>query len=209
MRTLCGGINGFTLIEVLLAMVITSMIALLAYTGLSTAMTAAEGHEGQAQQIAAIQLPLTVIERDIRHAVSRPIRDEYDEEEAAFVGQNFNDYPLILTRSAWDNPRELARSDLQRVRYLLQNDELWRESWSVLDRLSETDGQQRTLLLKGVENLQLAFLKADPSTTRPSGIGGEWVDDWEEKEALPRAVEIKIELANFGELRRVYSIPSK
>ena len=67
---------GFTLIEVILAVAITTFVALLAYTGLSTSMTAAEQHGKQAQLIADIQLPLTIIERDIRHAINRTIVDE-------------------------------------------------------------------------------------------------------------------------------------
>ena len=68
---------GFTLVEVLLAMAITAFVGLLAYNGLSTSMTASEVHSEQAKQIGDIQLPLTVIERDIRNAVVRPVRDEY------------------------------------------------------------------------------------------------------------------------------------
>ena len=52
---------GFTLIEVMLAMLITTFVAMLAYSGLSTAIIAAEGHEEQAQQIADIQLPLACL----------------------------------------------------------------------------------------------------------------------------------------------------
>jgi len=94
-------IAGFTLIEVLLAMGITTFVALLAYSGLSASITAAESQQLQAQQIVDIQLPLTVLERDIRNAVARPIRDEYDDRVEALVGGAFNDYLLVLTRRGW------------------------------------------------------------------------------------------------------------
>ncbi|WP_240554795.1 type II secretion system minor pseudopilin GspJ [Oceanicoccus sagamiensis] len=199
---------GFTLIEVMLAMLITAFVAMLAYSGLSTSIIAAEGHEEQAQQIAAIQLPLTVLERDIRNAVARSINNEYDDVEGAMVGGTFSDYPLTLTRRGWHNPRGLARGELQRVRYMLEDNELWRESWSVLDRNSEYDGQQRTLLLKGVDNLEIAFLNAGSAGASSSSLGGEWVDSWEDNERLPLAIDIKFELENFGEVRRVFSITS-
>ena len=86
---------GFTLIEVLLAMGITTFVALLAYSGLSASITAAESQQLQAQQIVDIQLPLTVLERDIRNVVARPIRDEYDDRVEALVGGAFNDYLLV------------------------------------------------------------------------------------------------------------------
>jgi general secretion pathway protein J len=200
--------NGFTLIEVLLAMAITGFVGLLAYSGLSTSMIAADEHEQQASRIAAIQLPLTVIERDVRHAVARAIRDEYGDREAPMLGGSLNDYPLILTRRDWDNPRQLPRSELQRVRYVLENNQLWRQSWAVLDRLSEEEGQQNTLLLEGVENLELAFLDGNSSGAAQSPLGGEWVDDWDDPDRLPLALEIKLELENFGEVTRVFSIPT-
>ncbi|MCP3908221.1 MAG: type II secretion system minor pseudopilin GspJ [Oceanicoccus sp.] len=197
---------GFTLIEVMLAMLITAFVAMLAYSGLSTSIIAAEGHEEQAQQIADIQLPLTILERDIRNAVARPINNEYGDVEAALVGGALSDYPLSLTRRGWHNPRELPRGELQRVRYVLEDDELWRESWSVLDRNSEYGGQQRTLVLKGVINLELAFLNGNSAGASSSVLGGEWVDIWDDPDNLPLAVDIKFELENFGEVRRVFSI---
>ncbi len=198
--------SGFTLIEVMLAMVITAFIAMLAYSGLNAAITAATQHEKQAQQLADIQLPLTIIERDIRHAVLRPIVDEYDETQPAFFGGAISDYVLILTRRAWDNPRFLPRGDLQRVRYSLENDELWRESWSVLDRMSDEEGMHRTRLLTGVLNLDLSFLDGNSVNGNQSTLGGEWVDNWEKKNELPLALEIGLTVQNFGELKRVFSI---
>jgi general secretion pathway protein J len=198
--------QGFTLIEVLLAMAITAFIALLANSGLSTAITASEQHEVQADMIADIQLPLTVLERDIRHAVLRPVTDEYGEKVAALEGGSFNEVVLMLTRRGWDNPRGLARGDLQRVHYRIENEELWRDSWSVLDRVTEEDSQQQTLLLKGVTNFEIQFLDGGSTNASSSDIGGEWVDDWE-KATLPLAIEFSFEIERFGEVRRVFSIP--
>lgn len=197
---------GFTLIEVMLAMLITAFVAMLAYSALSTSIIAAEVHEEQAQQIADIQLPLTILERDIRNAIARPINNEYDEVEGALIGGALNDSPLMLTRRGWHNPRELPRGELQRVRYVLEDDELWRESWSVLDRKSEYQGRQRSLILTGVINLELAFLNAGSVNASSSPLGGEWVQNWDDVESLPLAVDIKFELENFGEVRRVISI---
>ncbi len=201
--------QGFTLIEVMLAMAITAFVALLAYNGLSVSITAGEQHEKQAKKLADIQLPLTIVERDIRHAVDRPIRDEYGDPVAAMTGGAVDNYLLRLTRRGWDNPRGLRRGELQRVRYVLEDETLWRESWSVLDRVTEEDSQQRTLLMKAVLNVELAFLDPKAINASDSPLGGEWVDTWDEQEYLPLAVQIKFELEGFGEIRRVYSIPSE
>ena len=201
--------RGFTLVEVMLAMLITSFVAVMAYQGLSAAITAAEGNQEQTQKLADIQLPLTVLERDIRHAVNRPIVDEYEDVEPALSGGELDQYLLQLTRRGWNNPRELDRGELQRVRYVLENDRLWRESWSVLDRQSEERGQQRTLLMDKVERFQLAFLDAGGPGADNSTLGGDWVDSWDKTETLPLAVEIKIDIEGFGEVRRVFGIPSQ
>ncbi|MFT5692889.1 MAG: general secretion pathway protein J [Oceanicoccus sp.] len=199
-------LSGFTLIEVMLAMVITAFIALLAYSGLNVAMTAATQHEKQARQLGDIQLPLTIIERDVRHAVARPIVDGYNEILPAFKGDTVSDHVLMLTRRAWDNPRGLPRGDIQRVRYSLENDELWRESWSVLDRTSDEEGMHRTRLLTGVVNLELNFLDGGSVDGSQSPLGGTWIGSWEKKTELPLALELKLALKNFGEVTRVFSI---
>ena len=88
-------------------------------------------------------------------------------------------------------------------------DELWRESWSVLDRLSEEEGRQRILLLDKVVNFELLFLDAGSINAEQSPLGGEWVEEWDSSEKLPAAVEIMFEVENFGEVRRVFSILSE
>lgn len=200
--------QGFTLIEVMLAMVITAFVAMLAYNGLSAAASAAEQHEIQADRLEAMQLPFTIIERDIRNAVVRPIVDEYGDTVAALSGGSFDDYVLKLTRRGWDNPRGLPRGGLQRVRYQLENEKLWRESWSLLDRLSEEDSQRRTMLLEGVLSIEMAFCNSSTTGASSSPLGCEWVDEWDDQTALPKALELRVELENFGEIRRVYGIPS-
>lgn len=200
--------RGFTLIEVMLAISITSFVALLAYQGLSSAITAAESHERQVKLLSDIQLPLTVMERDIRHVVARPIIDEYGMRRGAMVGGTYNDFPLELTRRGWDNPRGLPRGELQRVRYVLENDVLWRESWSVLDRMSEQDGQRRTRLMSGVTDFKLAFLDSASPNAQQSPLGGEWVEQWDSADRLPAAVDINLEIEKFGKVRRVFGIRS-
>ena len=200
---------GFTLIEVMLAMAITAFIAVIAYTGLSAAINASERQQLQVQMLGNIQLTLTVIERDIRSAVQRPIRDEYGDTRPAMAGGTQQEYLLQLSRAGWDNPAKQRRSELQRVRYLLEDEELWRESWLVLDRLDAEEGQQRVLLIDGVTSVELSFLDDSSSSASQSPLGGEWIDDWNPEAGLvrlPRAVEIRLEIENFGPVRRVFEI---
>ncbi len=203
---------GFTLIEVLLAMAITAFVAVVAYTGLSTAITAAEVNEAQATRLAEVQIAVSLLERDLRHASPRPIIDEYGSMQDALQGGVFTPYPLQLTRIGWDNPRNLRRGEIQRVRYFLEDRELWRQSWAVLDRVGESETEQLVLLLDGVEDFRVRFLRpGDASGFSGEGeVSGDWVAEWNSGAAseMPQAVEFVLEIESFGEARRVIEIVS-
>ncbi|WP_339671098.1 type II secretion system minor pseudopilin GspJ [Dasania marina] len=195
--------RGFTLIEVVLAMAITAFVAALGYSAISTAISTAEQHELKAQELSDVQLALTVLERDIRNAVARPIIDEYSHEQAALSGGDLAEFPLQLTRRGWTNPSEIRRGELQRVRYEFSDNTLWREHWLVLDRVDEDSSKQRVKVIADVESFELRFLK--PNATASNDIGGEWQANWDETQ-LPAALEIKLQVNRFGLVRRVFEI---
>lgn len=200
--------RGFTLLEVLLAMAISATVAVLAYSQLSVAISASEVHQVKAKQLADIQLVLNVMERDIRNVINRPISDEFDEIEGPLFGGELQDALLTFTRGAWDNPQDLPRGELQRVRYRYENRELWRENWSTLDRDNLEDGFAKVLMLSDVADARVSFMKvetpANPVGAKPVSS---WVDSWEKaKEDLPYAVKIELEIDGFGRLSRIYEI---
>ena len=196
--------QGFTLIEVVLAMAITAFVAVLGYNALSVAIDTAEQHEIKAQRLGEVQLALTVLERDSRNAVNRPILDGYGLNQNSVVGGDLADYPLQVTRVGWDNPTDIRRGEIQRVRYEFVDNALWREHWLGLDRLDEDSAKQRVKLLDNVESITVSFLEASGNTNN-SGIGGEWIKDWTVSN-LPLAIQIEIELQDFGVVRRVYEV---
>lgn len=201
--------KGFTLIEVMLAIAITAFVAMLSYNALSAAISSADRHEKKAGKLADIQLALTVLERDIRHAIRRSIRDDFDYEQAALLGGGQEQYILQLTRRGWDNPIGNPRSELQRVRYELEGEELWRESWQMLDRVSEDETLQKVLVLGAVKEFNISFLEGSAGASGSGLLGGEWTDSWDTKDdRLPLAVEIELDIEDFGRVKRVFDVPS-
>lgn len=203
--------KGFTLIEVLLAIAITAVVTLMAYNGLSAAINVAESVEANSEQLADLQLSISVLERDIRHAVNRPIIDGFGDEQVAFAGSETDEYLLLLTRTGWTNYTQTRRAELQRVGYLIEDDELWRESWLVLDRWDDDEYKQRVLLYKGIDEVNIAFLKSidSASVSSSADIELEWLDDWPETAGtneLPEAVEIELEIRDYGKLRRLIEL---
>ena len=196
--------QGFTLLEVVLAIAITAFVAVLGYNALSVAIITAEQHEEKVKQLGDIQLALTILERDGRNIVPRPIVDEYGLKQAALIGGDLTEYPLQLTRRGWDNPLDIRRGELQRVRYEYSDNTIWREHWLVLDRVDENTNKQRVKLIDGVERFKLTFLAQD-NAVAVEGVGGEWQGEWDSN-TLPLAIQIELELTDFGGVRRVFEI---
>jgi len=77
---------GFTLIEVLVAMAITALISVVAYSALSSALSGAESVRSATVRAQQINQTLTLLSRDIRQVVNRSIVDEFDQRAPALSG---------------------------------------------------------------------------------------------------------------------------
>jgi len=202
--------NGFTLIEVLLAMAITALVAVMGYAGLTTAMNAASRHEQTIKRVGEIQTAVSWITRDLRQTMARSILDARGDEQPALLGTLDNEQLLELTHTGWDNPRGQHRSALQRVRYRLDSDGvLWRDYWLALDRLDDEDHLQRVKLLSGVKSLKWQFLDGKSANAKNETLGGEWIEQWpivKNGKYLPLAVQFDLDTNDMGTVHRVIAL---
>ncbi|TXS96282.1 type II secretion system protein GspJ [Parahaliea maris] len=208
---------GFTLVEVLIALAISAFIAAAAYTGLSTVMTGVERTRAEAERTWEINRALNFLSRDLRQFADRPVRDEFGDVEPALQGGPAARFLLSLTRAGWYNPQGHPRSSLERVNYVIEDEALWRESYPVLDRAAETE-PLRVRLLDDVVDMRLLFL-SDIGAVNPSARGTDidtraWPENWVANLsdpgvdlAPPIAVEVQLELEDWGEVRRLYVLP--
>lgn len=198
--------RGFTLLELLVALAVFSIMAVAAYGGLRNVLYTRAAVEEQNQRLAAVQLAVYRLSQDIEQVIPRGIRDEYGEPQAALLGSTLADDRLILTRAGWDNPLGQSRATLQRVAYRLREGRLWRLHWPVLDRGGRIEPRE-TLLLDRVREFKIRFLDQD-----------DWRDDWPplassgderkpDPDRLPRAVEIHLTLEDWGEITRLLLLP--
>ncbi len=196
--------SGFTLLEVVVAVAIFAVMYTIAASGLSSALKSREVVEAQAERLAEVQKGITILARDIEQAVNRPIRDAYADEQPAMSGGSIGSQVLEFTRGGLRNPANYHRSHLQRVGYTLQEGELWRLTWARVDRGLEAEPKYARLLTE-VEGVELRFLGRD----------NQWLDNWpppppsnpeDKQEALPRAVEINIQLKDWGTIRRLLRV---
>ncbi len=167
--------QGFTLLEVLVAVSISALIGVSAVQLLSSVGDTSRATQARAAEIAALQRFNQVVSRDISQFISRPIRDEYGDQQAALLLDS-GDYPLEFTRAGWRNSpvSEDPRSTLQRVafraeeldsdvcepalnrlaeaagvapeEYEGEGDCLVRYYWNVLDRSSDSEAAAQVVV---------------------------------------------------------------
>lgn len=195
--------DGFTLLELLVALAIFGLLAALAYSGLNNVMHVRAATEQHTQRLAQLQTAFLWLERDIEQTVNRPVRDGYGEQLRAVHSEELGHYQLEVTRAGWRNPAARARSNLQRIAYGIDDNQLIRYAWPVLDRAQDTEPLP-TVLLDGVDKLELRFLDAQRqwSTVWPrSGHGGELA------QGQPIAVEVTLETTAEGRIMRLFRVP--
>lgn len=196
--------HAFTLIEVLVSLAIFSILAALAYGALSRTLDSADLLNERMDRLQAIQRTMRLLSEDLQQLSPRPIRDELGDGFGAALDTGFQSgFALELTHGGWSNPIVLPRSTLQRSAYRIEEDELIRYHWTVLDRTLANEALSITLL-NGVESILFRFLLAN----------GDWTEQWppQNRPGLlgarerPRAVEIILTLADEGEIRRLLEV---
>ena len=199
--------RGFTLLEVLIAIVITALIGLGTSQLLSGTIKAQEITQKNSERFEQIQKAILLLSRDIQQINTRAIRDEYGDFQPALTNRNTL-YLFELTRSGWRNPMADERSDLQRVSYELLDGELLRHYWHVLDRSQDSESVFQTLLT-GIEKMSLRFMTEN----------SQWTNTWPPEQdpddenprsrnhQLPKAIEVTIVHEFYGELIKLYDLP--
>lgn len=199
--------SGFTLLELLIALAVFSVVSVMAYSGLNSVLNTEHDTRRQAEQFKRLQMGFVLLGRDVRQALNRPVRDEFGQPQPALAFQlnRLGQTSLELTHSGQRNPGDLPRSHLQRVAYLVDDEQqLVRQVWSVLDRADDSEPYQQ-VLLEGVQRLEIRFLDR----------AREWQSNWPPQAAadntanlseLPLALDIRLVSQRWGELRRLYRV---
>lgn len=199
-----GRSRGFTLMELLVSMAIFTIVGALALSGYTQLVRQSEYVDVRLERVREVQRAMQTLEQDLAQIEPRPIREPLGEARIpAVLAADSVEYLVQFTRSGWSNTAGLARPTLQRVGYRLDQEGLWRDHWAVLDRTLTVEPTRRKLL-GGVRSVKFRFMDA----TR------QWVDRWPvndgaaatDERARPAAVEVTLDLEDWGELRRVVEV---
>ena len=194
-------IRGFTLLELLVAMSVFSILASIAYGGLSAVLTNNDHHERVSQRLSALQTTYVFLQRDIEQAIYRSIRVDETQKLPALYSIPNEDLLLELTRTGWQNPLEQQRSELQRISYHINDGKLYRGYWNSIDR-TQNAIQHETLMLSDFKSIQIRFLDTE----------NKWHSVWppygkdDPNDQLPIAIETTIDSDGFGSIVRLFSL---
>ncbi len=193
--------RGFTLLEILVAAFITGLMLITAYTTIAKSGTHKQRIEARYDRLQEIQLAMRLITKDIAQIQPRPVRDLVGQSQLSAVMTAESEGGIEMTVGGYGNPLNLQRSQQQRVAYQIEEDALYRSQWLVLDRTQGSIPIRRKLV-ENINAMSVRFMNRQL----------EWTDSWPQSrdggnlQELPLAIEITIELEDFGTLRRIVEI---
>lgn len=199
--------NGFTLIEVLIAVTIFAVMSAFAYRALSSILTARERVAEENQKWRSIATFFARLEMDLTNATARDIRNSNNLIENAFVGsQTFakeTEGQLMFTRMGLPGASGTLAAP-QRIGYRIKNGTVEELIWPVLDQAPRTVPSVYTVL-NGVSTLKLRYLSQSNS----------WQESWPPPSIgqstaakIPRAVSVELNLESGEAITRVLMLPS-
>lgn len=194
-------ITAFTLIEILIALFIFSILATITSSALYHAFTTREKLDQQTARLTELQLSISLLQSDIQQFSFRPIREKNFIQRNAFVGQS---QYIEFTRGGLINPQAEKRSTLQRVAYLCENNQLIRRIWPVVDTERPDQYQDKTIL-ENLNSCQFAFL------SNKLEVLEEWrgnaLATLNNQESVPKAVQFKLNSPDWGKGSFLFIIP--
>jgi general secretion pathway protein J len=199
-----GGQAGFTLLEILIAIAIFTIVGAMAMGGYNELSGQSATVEANMDRVRAVQTAVMRISQDLAELEPRPVREPVGDGAQAALKADGRSLDLVsLTRAGWTNTAGLPRATLQRVNYRLENGTLYRDQWAVLDRTLATEPQSIPLLDK-VKVVSLRFM--DASRAWREAWPGQGAAGPQAQRSLPIAVEVTLELEDWGTIVRLIEV---
>jgi general secretion pathway protein J len=199
--------RGFTLIELMVAILILAIMATMAYGAIQNSVANRDVIQANEKRLLEVQTAMRVMSQDFVQLVPRPVRQPVGDGWLPALQGEADGRPLVsFTRGGWANPAGIQRPGLQRVSYVFENGTLRREHWPVLDATLASETIKRELVTK-VRSIRIRYMD----------VGRQWREQWPvqgvapgalpgEDLSRPIAVEVTLELEDWGSIMRVFEV---
>ena len=190
--------RGFTLVEMLVALVALSLVAgagvMMTDFGVRT-QSAIVGRRGEVEDLLRMR---AVLQADLMQASTRRARDETGlKPQTALQGPRelSGEAFLHLVRRGWENPANEDRPTLQAVEYRLVDHKIER---AFRRRLDGARTEDPLILIDGVDGVSVQYMSF-----------GQWADGWpgSPEVPLPDAVRITLDLGDRGKVTQSFLLP--
>ena len=192
---------GFSLIEVLLAIVIMAIIAQSSYMVMSGVITADQSIEEHTGRFVELQKAMAVMERDFTQMVPRQARfNGMNNKSAIEIGENMfqsEGFGISFSTGGNLNPGAiLPRGEVARVWYRLKEKRLQRATYPFPDTIVGFEPEYEDIL-SDVTSFKISCYKS-----------GMWTYDWTVKQNIPEGIRLELELADYGKIDKVIYVMS-
>lgn len=196
-------LEGFTLVELLVAMLVFSLLAIAGYGGLQSVLDTRNHLDAETRKYQDLGQFFSRLEGQLAQASRRPVHLSDGREQSAFMGfasetNGSLDAQMLFTRGGgvdaaggWVVP--------QRVGYRLRNHAVELLRWEHLDQAPGAEPKV-DVVLQGVRAFELRYLS----------LSMVWERQWAASligVPLPRAVEVSLQLVSGEKIVRVVNLP--
>ncbi|WP_353401817.1 type II secretion system protein GspJ [Pseudophaeobacter arcticus] len=216
--------SGLSLIELVVAMALFALVAVMGTQALTGMMRMRDGLQGRAEQVAQLDRGLSLLRRDLRALV--PMLFYPPERQPPQSALRFRNGVLSLSVAGQPRLQDLSAAAppplrFQRIDWELQGDVLQRRSWPALTPALRSSRQDAQAVMPGVTGLRLRSYWADlgwidgagslgvsagsPGGGPLDGDGGTAAAELYSS-TLPLALELILETEDYGDISLVETL---
>jgi len=195
--------SGFTLLEILVALIIFALISIMTYRGLTTVLQTRTHLAEENRKWRAVAMLFARIDQDLSMLSKRPVRDASDLTAPPFAAQPIapgeQDAQLMFTRMGFSGQTN-ALAGPMRCAYRLRGEVVEQLLWPAPDSAPRAVPVINTLL-ENVATMEFQYLDN----------AGAWHTRWPlpgNNMVFPAAVQVVLELKSKERVTRLFALPA-